>query len=288
MAAPILLLIINPILITLLVVALAAWALTRTRLLSFRRPILVGAAICLAVYFVIDAVFTYHRAAYARQISATPIIHRTVPPSRSIVLVGLACDRTCLDLLVDGTFENVTVIHNPYPPGPPLRYTARRGAPDNCAVDHVRRAERAWDKATVQALRDRGICLMIEESETPSEGIFVVHEGVLAATGQRAINFSPEYLIARPPSAVIQFVAIEVQRRSSARSEVLAEARYYAAPGYLGFPPLIGCWERPDNIIWVLPAGDTGCGFWRGFVEGGDRQHATDASWVYSSVIRAR
>jgi hypothetical protein len=186
---------------------------------------------------------------------------------------------------VDGTFENVTVIHNPYPPGPPLRYRARRGAPDDCPVDQMRRA---WDEAIVQALRERDMCLIVEESEAPSEGIFVVHEGVLATAAQRAIKFSPEYLIARPPSAVIQFVAIEVQRRSSAGTEVLAEARYYAAPGYLRFPPLIGCWERPDNIIWILPAGDTGCGFWRGILDGGDRQHASDESWVYSTIFAAR
>lgn len=288
MGVPILLLIVNPILATLLVVALAAWALTRTWLRSVRGPVLAGTAICLAVYFVVDSAFAYRRAAYARQISATPIIRRTVPPPPSVVLVGLACDRACRDRVVDGTFDNVTVIHNPYPPGPPLRYSAPRGAPNDCPADPQRRAEQAWDKSTVQALRERGICPSIEESDTPSEGIFIVHEGALAGKAQRAIDFSPEYLIARPPGAVIQFVAVEVQRRSSTGTEVLAEARYYEAPGYLGLPPLIGCWERPDNIIWVLPAGNSGCGFWRGFLSGGDRRHASDASWVYSTVFTTR
>jgi hypothetical protein len=230
-------------------------------------------------------VHTYRRAAYAWQLSRTPIIHHTIPSPPSLVLVGLACDAACLDRLIEGTFENVTVIHNPYPPGPPLRYSVVRGAPNDCPVDLVPRGERAWDSATVKALRDRGICPMIEESDTPSEGIFVVREGIGVATSQRAVEFSPQYIVARPSSAVIEFAAIEVQSRSSTGIEVLAEARYYEAPGYLGFPPLIGCWERPDNIIWILPAGDTGCGFWRRTVGGGDRQHAAEAAWVYSAVF---
>jgi hypothetical protein len=285
MKALLLILIFHPILATLLVVALATRLLTRTRLRSSRRPILVGTAIGLTVYFVVDSAFAYRRAAYAWQISGTPVIHRTIPSPPSLVLVGLACDRPCLDRLVDSTFENVTVIHNPYPPGPPLRYSVVRGAPNDCAIDLVRRAERAWDSATVKALRDRGICPMIEESDTPTEGIFVVHEGVAAAAAERAGEFSPQYIVAHPPTAVIQFLAIEVQRRSSTGTEVLAEARYYEAPGFLGFPPLIGCWQRPDNVIWIMPAGNTGCGFWRRIVSGGDARHASDASWVYSTVV---
>jgi hypothetical protein len=79
-----------------------------------------------------------------------------------------------------------------------------------------------------------------------------------------------------------------MQGRPSTGTEVLAEARYYEAPGYLGFPPLIGCWERPDNIVWALLAGNPGCGFWRGFLSGGDRQQASDAPWVYSTVFTPR
>jgi hypothetical protein len=111
------------------------------------------------------------------------------------------------------------------------------------------------------------------------------HEGVTAAAAARAVEFSPQYIVAHPPTAVIQFLAIEVQRRSSTGTEVLAEARYYEALGYLGFPPLIGCWQRPDNVIWIMPAGSTGCGFWRRIVSGGDAQNASDASWVYSTVL---
>lgn len=242
------------------------------------------AAIALTVYFVADSAFAYRRAAYARQISMSPIIRRTIPAPRSLVLVGYPCERACLDRLVDRTFDDVTVIDVPYPPGP-LRYSVWRAAPNDCPAEPLRRAERFWDSAFVKTLRDRGACPMVEDSGRPSEGIFVVHEGAAAAPGVRAVGVQPRYMMARPPTAVIAFWGIEVQRRSSTGTEVLAEARYYEAPGYLGLPPLIGCWERPDNIVWILPPGNTGCGFWRHIVSGGDRRYVSDASWVYSTVF---
>lgn len=214
----------------------------------------------------------------------SPIIRRTIPAPRSLVLVGYPCERACLDRLVDRTFDDVTVIDVPYPPGP-LRYSVWRAAPNDCPAEPLRRAERFWDSAFVKTLRDRGACPMVEDSGRPSEGIFVVHEGAAAAPGVRAVGVQPRYMMARPPTAVIAFWGIEVQRRSSTGTEVLAEARYYEAPGYLGLPPLIGCWERPDNIVWILPPGNTGCGFWRHIVSGGDRRYVSDASWVYSTVF---
>jgi hypothetical protein len=186
--------------------------------------------------------------------------------------------------LVDRTFDDVTVIDVPYPPGP-LRYSVRRAAANGCPSDSSRRPERLWDNAPAKTLRDRGECPTVEDSDRPSEGIFVVSEGAMAAPGERAISFQPRYMTARPPTAVIEFWGIEVQRRSSGDTEVLAETRYYEAPGYLGLPPLIDCWERPDNIVWILPPGNTGCGFWRRAVGGGDRRYVSDASWVYSTVF---
>jgi hypothetical protein len=284
-----LLIILHPTIVTLLVVALAAWALIGSRLRQFRRPILLGTAAALTLYFIVDSAFAHRRAAYARQISQTAVIHRTIQPPASLVLVDLPCDEACLDRLAAGTFENVIATRDRFTTADaPMRYTLRRGPRDDCPADSQRQAERIWYPASVQALRDKGLCPLIEGAEVPSQGIFVVHEGVEVTASKRAITFSPRSVHARPPGAVISFSAIEVQRRTSAETEVLAEALYYEAPGYLGLPPLIGCWERPDAIIWILPAGDTGCGFWRGFVGGGNRQDASHATWVYSSVFTGR
>jgi hypothetical protein len=40
--------------------------------------------------------------------------------------------------------------------------------------------------------------------------------------------------------------------------------------------PPIGGWERPNTIILIMPAGDSGCGFWRRIVEGADQLYAYD------------
>jgi hypothetical protein len=286
MAGLLFVVVLNPILGTFLVLALATGLLTCTRLRSLRRPILATAGIALAVYFIVDSAFAYRRDAYARQISVAPAIHHTIASPRSVVLVGLACGRDCLERLIEGTFDGVTVIRNPSsPPGPPLRYRLVRNEAKDCPADSLLRAENAWGRTTVEALRGRAICAMIEQTDTPSEGIFVVHEWVAARATESAVEFSPEYTVAHPPSAVIRFGALEVQRRSSTGIEVLGETRYYEAPGYLGFPPLVGCWERPDNIVWIMPAGNSGCGFWRRIVIGGDPDRVSDASWVYSAVL---
>ena len=84
---------------------------------------------------------------------------------------------------------------------------------------------------------------------------------------------------------------MEVQLRTRAGVEVLAAQRYYEAPGLIGLPPLIGCWERPDNIVWILPAGDTGCGLWRWFTAGGDPlwgARSGGSSTAYSPAPRGR
>jgi hypothetical protein len=89
-----------------------------------------------------------------------------------------------------------------------------------------------------------------------------------------------------PPGKIITFRAVEVQVRTQQQVEVIAARRTYDAPGLIGLPPLIGCWDRPDNIVWIMPAGDTGCGLWRWFTWGGDRHwHDADVEWVYRYVF---
>ncbi len=281
--------VLNPIVITALAIATSVWIVNRPRLRPFRRRLVVGAAAMLAIYFFVDSAFAYRRAAYAAQSPVKPAIHRTVPLPSSLVLVGMSCDSSCLDRLADGSLENVIVVHDPmmYGSKSALHYSVRRSAPNNCPADPAQRAERRWGASTIKSLSAKGICPIIEESSMPSEGVFIVYEGTSAGVGEPAVAFSPKYIVARPPSAVIEFHAIEVQRRSSAGIEVLAETRYYEAPGYLGLPPLLGCWERPDNIVWIMPPGDAGCGLWRRVIEGGNATNATNAAWVYTDVFES-
>jgi hypothetical protein len=223
---------------------------------------------------------------YAQQIPKKPTVHHTIQPPSSIVLVGLDCDKDCLDKLVDGTFNYVIVVGGrSYRWRLPQRYSVKRGRPEDCQIDPALHIEALWGDASIKKLRESGICPIVENSVMPSEGIFVVHEGVFARSRERDVKFIPQYIVARPPGAVIEFQALEVQRRSSAGTEVLAESLYYVARGYAGLPPLVGCWERPDNIFWTMPTGDTGCGFWHRMLWGGDSKSASKADWVYASVF---
>lgn len=66
---------------------------------------------------------------------------------------------------------------------------------------------------------------------------------------------------------------------------MLASAYRYEAPGLLGLPPLIGCWDRPDNVLWIMPPGDTGCGLWRWFTWGGDDRAVNDEKWIFDQAF---
>ncbi|XSC45037.1 hypothetical protein ACF1BQ_001780 [Bradyrhizobium sp. RDT10] len=97
--------------------------------------------------------------------------------------------------------------------------------------------------------------------------------------------YKPTYLVKAPPGPVIRFAGIEVQNRNPAGTTVLASAYRYEAPGLLGLPLLIGCWDRPDNVLWIMPPGDTGCGFWRWFTWGGDDNSVSDPKWLFEQVF---
>src|SRR5205823_9440759 len=96
---------------------------------------------------------------------------------------------------------------------------------------------------------------------------------------------TPTYLVKAPPGPLVHFAGIEVQNRNSAGPTVLASAYVYEAPGLLGLPLLIGCWDRPDNVIWIMPPGDTGCGLWRWFTWGGNERSTTDSGWLFDQVF---
>ena len=48
---------------------------------------------------------------------------------------------------------------------------------------------------------------------------------------------------------------------------------------------MIGCWDRPDNVLFILPPGDTGCGLWRWFTWGGDDHASHDSKWVFEQAF---
>jgi len=100
---------------------------------------------------------------------------------------------------------------------------------------------------------------------------------------ERAVPFEPRFLASRPPGAVSRFFGYEVQRRAAGKIELLASYRTVEGPGFLGIPPMIGFWERPDNVVFVLPPGDTGCGLWRLLATGGGHSGLHErADWMYS------
>ncbi len=105
-------------------------------------------------------------------------------------------------------------------------------------------------------------------------------------SSQNAASFTPAYLVDGPPGRTIGLMAVEVQRRTRDRVEVLAARRRYSAPRPARpAAPLIGCWHRPENIIWILPPGDTGCGLWRWFTAGGGYNWHGDVDWVFADVF---
>ncbi len=113
----------------------------------------------------------------------------------------------------------------------------------------------------------------------------MVRESTIVVASERARAFRPAFLVKRPPGPTIKFIGIEVQDRTASGVQVISSAYYYEAPSFLGLPPLLGCWNRPDNVIWVMPPGDTGCGLWRWFTQGGDRKSTVDISWLYKDVF---
>lgn len=114
----------------------------------------------------------------------------------------------------------------------------------------------------------------------------MIHEGTIVSAREPARPYTPTYLSKAPPGRVISFFGIEVQNRTADGIAVLASAYRYEAPGLIGLPPLIGCWDRPDNILWIMPPGDTGCGLWRWFTWGGNDQASHDPKWVFERAFR--
>jgi hypothetical protein len=256
--------------------------LRRTGLwLRHKRAILLGAVALYAV----DAAIALPRIAYAWRAPNEPVIHRTIPLPASLVLVNVPCGQECNARLLSGALDEVILVRTnssqPETALPPQRYRVGWTPAGSCPPE--RRRAIPHDAGAI--LVETGFCPIVEATEIPREGVFVVHETFLVGANHKAAPFTPAYLTNGPPGKTIEFRALEVQRRTSSGIEVIAEQRSYKAPGFIGLPPLIGCWARPDNIIWVMPPGDTGCGLWRWFTWGGDPVRDRKPDWVFGKVL---
>ncbi|SDO80312.1 hypothetical protein [Afipia sp. GAS231] len=234
--------------------------------------------------YAIDMAFALPRILFAHGLSQEPVIARRIPLPSRFVLVDIPCDARCHDLLISGEVEEIVSVSLPGYGGVSAvsarRYRADWTIPGTCPSERQRE-----NREPSQAQGSSGYCPCVESVEVPTSGVFLVNEGTIVSASQRARPYAPAYLVKAPPGRVIRFAGIEVQNRSSAGTDVLASIYYDEAPGLLGLPPLIGCWDRPDNVIWIMPAGDTGCGLWRWFTEGGNEKFVNDTTWLFERVF---
>lgn len=262
----------------------------------FYRKSLLFCAVGLLVYLAVDTVYAHRRVSYGDQVSSKPIINTTISAPRSIVLVNIQCDQKCLDRLVDGIHDEVIFVstinfeknveHQRKPPFPAVRYSVIQAVNNTCPSDPDHKPDKQWTTSKVNALQAKGICPIIEPAKMPQEGIFIVKEALRVSNNEPPREFSPQLLTIKFPGRIDYYNATQVQNRSKGKIDVLAQLEAYEAPGYLGFPPMLGCWRRPDNIVFILPLGDTGCGLWRRIVKGGDQGGKYfNVKWVYSQVF---
>lgn len=275
------LMIFHPIWLTLLALA-ALVPLLRWTMLWARYKYRILAALLAA--YAIDAGFALPRIWFAHGLSKGPAIARQIPLPSRLVLVNLACDARCHDWLISGAVEeiiSVSIAPRDFANSAgAVRYKADWTIPGICPDERAR-----VNRGPSVVQRQSGYCPLVEPVEIPTQGIFMVSEWTVVTAREPARLFTPAYLVKTPPGPVIRFGGIEVQNRNPAGIAVLASAYLYEAPGLLGLPPLIGCWDRPDNVIWIMPPGDTGCGLWRWFTWGGDERATSDPKWLFEQVF---
>jgi hypothetical protein len=253
---------------------------------AWRKTLMVTAAV-VAAYAVVDTAFAYRRVQYGKLLPDHPVVRTTTSIPSSITLVAVSCQEKCLDRLVAGVHREVFLVRRTASLTAE-RFTVRRSAPNDCPKESQNKLERQWLTAPVLALQSHGICPVIETVAVPQSGIFIVQESMRVGVKESAAEFKPLFSTAELPGPVSYYSAIEVQNRSEKGVELLGRIEAYEAPGYLGFPPMVGCWERPDNIVAVLPPGEPGCGLWRLTTGGGNlRGVFFDGEWVYSHVFQS-
>jgi hypothetical protein len=275
------LIVFHPILVTLIAILLLVPLLRWTGLgARYKYRILLA----LLAAYVVDSAFALPRIVFAYGLSKTPVVAQQIPLPRRLVLVDIPCGAKCHDLLISGAVEEIISVT----PGRPrfstltaaVRYQAGWTIPGGCP--HEREKE---NRDPSFAQQQSGYCPLVEPVDIPKQGIFLVHETEQVTASETARAYTSAYLVKAPPSPVIHFSGTEVQDRASGGTTVLASSYHYEAPGLLGLPPLIGCWNRPDNVIWIMPPGDTGCGLWRWFTWGGGDRGSRDPKWVFEQAF---
>jgi hypothetical protein len=275
------LVIFHPILITIValgvLVPLARWTGLWAR---YKYRILLA---FLAAYAV-DAAFALPRVLFAHGLSKEPVVAQRISLPRRLVMVNVPCGAKCHDWLISGAVEEIISI-TPRPPRyasatTAVRYKAGWSLPGGCPNERE-----LANRDPSEEQRQSGYCPMVEPVDVPRQGIFLIKEGTTLRADQPARPYTPTYLLKAPSGPLIQFEGIEVQDRRPSGTTVLASSYSYEAPGFLGLPPLIGCWDRPDNVIWIMPPGDTGCGFWRWFTWGGSQASTNNPKWLFDQVF---
>jgi hypothetical protein len=278
------LIIFHPILLTIIVFGSIYWLLVHLAIWpKYKQHILR----CACIAYALDTALALPRGMYSARLPSHAVVHQKIPMPKELVLIHTGCSDYCHHLLFSGQVDSLVLLERdetrPDQDLAPVRMRAEWVKPGACPRDRWMGIER-----TQGGLLERGYCPLAEKTELPAEGIFIVQESFNSAK-RAAAPIKSKYLTSSPPGRVIEFFAHEVQKRSNGKIEVLATRSRYSAPGLTGLPPLIGCWERPDNIIWIMPPGDTGCGFWRWFTSGGDQFWSRqDLSWIFEDVLIAR
>ena len=277
-------LLLHPIPLSFLVFLLLFWFLKRTGLWSKYNWIIAPG---IAALYLIDAAIALPRIAYTWRLSDRPVIHQKVPMPATLVQVNGRCEIECHRRLISGEIDTFIVVSSTWlqtgSGRPPQSFRAGWSLPGHCPPER----SRATDFSAYKLVAN-GYCPLVERTDVPAEGIFVVQETHWVSEEQLARPITSTQLVEKPPGRTIEFKAIEVQRRMQGRVELLAAQRYYAAPGLMGLPLLVGCWTRGADGLASIPFGDSGCGLWRLFTAGGDRRTSVDhITWVYTDVLAA-
>ncbi|HRF07387.1 MAG TPA: hypothetical protein PL193_01900 [Xanthobacteraceae bacterium] len=275
-------LIFNPILITATVLFFGIRFINKRQLWQNRW--FLGACAVAAVLVAADTYFARERVAYVAALPEAPVVEQTIPLPRQLIWAGGNCRDLCTQLLQTRAVEEIIYVDLP-----------GRGPNGEYREPSAKRLRAAWvlpgtcpsarlsypGPGPSEAVIEEGFCPLIEEVAIPTEGIFVVQETHFVTANFMSKSVKPYLLQNAPSGRVIRFSGVEVQERKNGKVTVLAHSRYVEAPTYLG--PLLGCWARPDNVIWIMPPGDTGCGLWRMMIGGGSRPD--DASWILQKVF---
>jgi len=249
MSAVDLALIFHPVWATLLAVIALTWLLWWTGLWARYGYRMLATVLAL---YAIDTAIALPRILFSYGLSDRPVIVQKIALPRQLVLVDVPCGAKCHEWLISGAVEEVISVQprfsvqNERPQA--ARYLPGWSIPGACPDQR----RKAIDYPNYELLKT-GYCPLVEPVEVPSQGIFLVRESMIVQASQRARTYTPTYLTKGPPGATIRFAGVEVQDRSASGVAVLASTYAYQAPGLVGLPPLVGCWNRPDNVIWIMP-----------------------------------